>query len=64
MGNDLTVGFGPNPPDYFGIAAAAGGAWGRKISRASDLQEAIREGIRVVLEEERCAVLDCVLEGI
>jgi hypothetical protein len=63
-GNDLTVGFGPDPPDYVGIAAAAGGAWGRKVSQASELRTAIEEGVRVVLEERRCAVVDCVLEGI
>ena len=64
IGDDLTVGFGPTPPDYAGIAAAAGGSWGKKVSQAVELEQAIREGIRVVTEERRCAVLDCVLERI
>lgn len=60
----LSVGFGPNAPDYVGIASAAGAAWGRKISRVSDIERAIKEAIEVVRREWRCAVLDCVLESI
>jgi len=72
-GDRLTVGFGPKYPDHSMIAMAAsdGWAWGRKIS--SDLatedkgpqallRETIMEGVRVVVEEQRCAVIDCMLE--
>ncbi|KIJ05974.1 hypothetical protein PAXINDRAFT_103561 [Paxillus involutus ATCC 200175] len=75
IGDELTVGFGPDCPDYSQIAVAASGgwAWGRKISAdlAVDgknaeelLQETIAEAVRIVTEERRCAVVDCVLECI
>lgn len=63
-GDQLTTGFGPEAPDYSQIAVAAGGAWGRKISKASELESTIAEAARVVLEEKRCAVVDCVIESI
>ncbi|BGP20257.1 hypothetical protein JCM10213_003066 [Rhodosporidiobolus nylandii] len=63
---DLNVSFGgPGPqsdsfnPDYGAIAAAAGGAWCKKVGKASELEEAMREAVRVVREEKRSAVLDC-----
>ncbi|GAA6009202.1 hypothetical protein JCM10207_004305 [Rhodosporidiobolus poonsookiae] len=59
---DLNVSFGPTDdlnPDYGGIAAAAGGAWAKKVTKASELEAAMREAIRVVTEEKRSAVLDC-----
>lgn len=59
---DLNVSFGPDAPDYGGIAAAAGGAWARKVNKASELEEAMKEAIRVVREEKRSALLDCWLE--
>lgn len=61
---DLNVSFGPDPlnPDYGGIAAAAGGAWSRKVMKASELDEAMKEAVRQVKEEKKCAVLDCWLE--
>lgn len=62
-GQQLTTGFGPETPDYSGIATAAGGAWGRKVTRHEQLKEAINEGVRVVQEENRCAVVDCLIEG-
>jgi hypothetical protein len=75
IGDQLTVGLGPDCPDYSQIAVAASGgwAWGRKISAdlAVDgknaeelLQETIAEAVRIVTEERRCAVVDCVLECI
>ncbi|KAH9947464.1 thiamine diphosphate-binding protein [Amylocystis lapponica] len=63
-GHQLTVGFGPELPDYAGIASAAGGAWGRRVERADELQAALEEGIRVVVEEKRSAVVDCIIEQI
>ncbi|GAA5985805.1 hypothetical protein JCM10908_007118 [Rhodotorula pacifica] len=59
---ELNVTFGPEDslnPDYGGIAAAAGGAWSRKVKKASELQEAMEEALRVVREDKRSAVLDC-----
>lgn len=59
---ELNVTFGPEDslnPDYGGIAAAAGGAWSRKVKKASEIEEAMAEAVRVVREEKRCAVLDC-----
>jgi len=44
------------------IAAAAGGAWNKIIKRADEVENAVREAVRVVREEQRCAVLDCWLE--
>ena len=54
---DLDLSFDP-PPDYSGIAAAAGGAYARVVKRPQDLEAAVAKGLRVALEEQRCAVLD------
>jgi acetolactate synthase I/II/III large subunit len=54
---DLDLSFDP-PPDYSGIAAAAGGAYARVVKHPHDVEAAVAEGLRVVLEERRCAVLD------
>ena len=54
---DIDVGFDP-PPDYAGIAVAAGGAFGRTIRHPLEVEEGIAEALRVVREEQRCAVLD------
>ncbi|KAH7913373.1 thiamine pyrophosphate enzyme, N-terminal TPP binding domain-containing protein [Hygrophoropsis aurantiaca] len=75
LGNQLTVGFGPDMPDYSQIAVAASGgwAWGKRVSAQTvgegqtlqeALEEAMAEAVRVVVGERRCAVLDCVLESI
>lgn len=75
VGDQLTVGFGPDCPDYSQIAVAAsnGWVWGRKISvdlateeKSAEelLQETIAEAVRIVVEDRRCAVVDCVLENI
>jgi acetolactate synthase-1/2/3 large subunit len=55
--NDIDVSFDP-PPDYAGIAAAAGGAFARTVKSASELDEAIAAALRSVREEHRAAVLD------
>jgi acetolactate synthase-1/2/3 large subunit len=54
---DLDLSFDP-PPDYSGIAAAAGGAFARVIKRPEDVEAGVAEGLRAVLDEQRCAVLD------
>ncbi len=41
-----------------GIAAAAGGALARKVTRPEEVDDALAEAFRVVREERRCAVLD------
>jgi acetolactate synthase I/II/III large subunit len=54
---DVDTSFDP-PPDYSGIAAAAGGAFARMVKRPQELEASLREALRVVREEHRCAVLD------
>jgi acetolactate synthase-1/2/3 large subunit len=58
--DDLHIAFDP-PPDYSGIAAAAGGAWARKVDQVADVEPAIAEALKAVREEKRCAVLDVCL---
>lgn len=55
--DDLDINFDP-PPDYAGIAAAAGGAYARAVKHVDEVDEALAEALRVVREEGRCAVLD------
>ena len=55
--NQLDTSFEP-APDYVGIAEAAGGAWGRQVREAAEVDEALAEAFRVVRDEKRCAVLD------
>jgi len=54
---DLPISF-ETPPDYSGIAAAAGGAWARKIARPEEVEPALIEALRAVRVERRAAVLD------
>ncbi len=73
-GERLSVGFGPDVPDYSQIAVAASGgwAWGKRIGGGGDgaeqslarLEASMTEAVNIVLKEGRCAVLDCVLESI
>jgi acetolactate synthase-1/2/3 large subunit len=56
--NDLGLSFVDPEPDYAGIAAAAGGAHARTITSPEELEAALVEGVRVVREEKRCAVID------
>jgi acetolactate synthase I/II/III large subunit len=55
--NDLDISFDP-PPDYAGIAAAAGGALALMVKRPEEVEAAIRSAIRAVVEEKRSAVID------
>ncbi|KAF7308935.1 hypothetical protein MKEN_01094000 [Mycena kentingensis (nom. inval.)] len=69
--DELSVGFGPTSPNYadIAVAASAGWAWGRRvgIGASGELKEevgaAMKEAVRIVLEEKMCAVLDCVVEN-
>ncbi|KAM5541140.1 hypothetical protein V8D89_005069 [Ganoderma adspersum] len=63
-GNQLTVGFGPDSPDFSQVAVAAGGAWGKRVTKADEVQSVLQEAIRVVLQEKRCAVVDVILDSI
>jgi acetolactate synthase-1/2/3 large subunit len=55
--NEIGVTFDP-PPDYAGIAVAAGAGHGATIKRASELEAALAKAFDVVKNEKRCAVLD------
>jgi acetolactate synthase I/II/III large subunit len=55
--DNLDLSFDP-PPDYAGIAAAAGGAFALTIRRTSEVEEGVRRALRAVREEKRAAVLD------
>ncbi len=59
---DIGTAFDP-PPDYSGIAAAAGGAFAAIVREPGDLDAALDQAFRVVREEQRCAVLDVWLPG-
>jgi hypothetical protein len=53
---DLNISFEPSP-DYPGIAAAAGNAWGATVKAQSELDQALQEGTKIV-QEGRCAVIE------
>ena len=55
--DDLDMGFAQDP-DYAGIAAAAGGAWGRTICRPEEIRPALEAALEGVNGERRCAVLN------
>ena len=57
---DIDVDFDP-VPDYGGIAAAAGGAFSRKVQRPEELDEAIAQALEAMRTEKRAAVLDVIL---
>ena len=55
--DDLDIAFDP-PPDYSGIAAAAGGAFARIVKHPSELNPALEQALDVVRNQRRAAVLD------
>lgn len=55
--DDIGVAF-DQPPDYAGIAAASGGAYGRVVTRMEEIDLALEEGLRAVRLEGRAAVID------
>ena len=63
-GQQLSTGFGTEAPDYSQVAVAAGGAWGKRVEKVDELHSVLQEAVRVVLEEKRCAVVDCIIESI
>jgi acetolactate synthase I/II/III large subunit len=54
---DLPIAFDP-PPDYSGIASAAGGAYAKIVKQPEELNPAIEEALVAVREQGRSAVLD------
>ena len=56
--NNLDLDIVDPAPDYAGIAAAAGGAYARTVKSPKALEAALAEGVRVVREEKRCAVIN------
>lgn len=60
--DDLDIAFDP-PPDYAGIAAAAGGAYACTVRSRDEVDAALAEALRVVREEGRCAVIDLWLKA-
>ncbi|KAG6853116.1 hypothetical protein C0991_006806 [Blastosporella zonata] len=71
-GERLSVGFGPQCPDYsqIAVAASAGWAWGKRIgtdiadSNKDTVEKILIEAVGKVVKERRCAVVDCVIETI
>ncbi|BBD01507.1 acetolactate synthase I/II/III large subunit [Sphingobium sp. YG1] len=59
--HQIDTSFEPSP-DYVGIAAAAGGAWGRQVRHPDEVDEAIAEALAMVREHRRAAVLDVWLD--
>jgi acetolactate synthase-1/2/3 large subunit len=55
--NEIGVSFDP-PPDYAGIAAAAGGAFAATVRDVDDLEPALDAALHAVRFEGRAAVLD------
>jgi acetolactate synthase-1/2/3 large subunit len=60
QGDDIAVSF-EAPPDYAGIAAAAGGSHAERIQRAEEVVPALERAVRAVREEGRCAVIDATI---
>jgi acetolactate synthase-1/2/3 large subunit len=54
---EIGVSFDP-PPDYSGIAAAAGAAFARIVRRPEELNSALDGALNAVRHERRCAVVD------
>jgi acetolactate synthase-1/2/3 large subunit len=48
----------PQPPDYAGIAAAAGGAHAEVVRSVADVKPALQRALKAVLQERRSAVID------
>jgi acetolactate synthase-1/2/3 large subunit len=57
QGDDIGISF-DSPPDYAGIATAAGGAHGETVKRVDEVEAAIARAVRAVREEGRSAVIN------
>jgi acetolactate synthase I/II/III large subunit len=54
---DIDIHF-PMPPDYSGIAAAAGGAHPEVVRNVAELKPALERALRAIKDEKRAAVID------
>ena len=54
---DIDIHF-PQPPDYAGIAAAAGGAHAETVRSVEEVEPALQRALRAIREEKRAAVID------
>lgn len=64
---DLTsaVGVGLQPSPKFGmIAEGAGDAWSAVVEKAENVDEVLKEAVRVVKEDKKCAVVEVVVKKI
>ena len=59
---DLNVSFGPDSPDYGGIAKAAGGAWAGKITQREEITQVLTEAVKSVTQDRRSAVVEVCIE--
>ena len=48
----------PQPPDYAGIAAAAGGAHPEKVRSVAEVKPALERALHAIRDEKRAAVID------
>ena len=51
----------PQPPDYGGIAAAAGGAHVEVVKSAAQVDGALARALRAIRDERRAAVIDALV---
>jgi acetolactate synthase-1/2/3 large subunit len=54
---DIDIAF-PQPPDYGGIAAAAGGAHTEIVRTSAEVDAALERALRAIKVEHRAAVID------
>lgn len=52
----------PQPPDYAGIGAAAGGAHAERVRAVSEVKPALERALRVIREEGRSAIIDALIQ--
>ena len=48
----------PQPPDYAGIAAAAGGAHAERVKSVAEVKPALERALQAIRKEKRAAVID------
>jgi acetolactate synthase I/II/III large subunit len=51
----------PQPPDYAGIATAAGGAHAERVKSVAEVRPALERALRAIREEKRSAVIDALV---
>jgi len=54
---DIDIDF-PQPPDYAGIAAAAGGAHAERVKSVAEVKPALERALQAIRKEKRAAVID------